>query len=571
MFDILSHLYRHPVTSMNIDNEQLLDRAYLMVVAQQYEEAMTIYNRVIEVNSNCDEAYILRGELYQKLGQTGKAFEDVRKAISIDPDYDAAYLTLALLYQSQGELEQAIMACQQAISLNEKNNEAIKTVAQLSEMLADKQLAAHLPEKAAENYKRAIKYDENNIHIQYKYAFTMSRMGNFDLAIKLSEEILEKDANNVAAKSLLVSIYEKTGEHEKGWGIISALSHEYPANPFVNITYGKYALRNKQQTIAIKKLQHVLKQSEINIDDRLSLHMLLGKLYDSVFDYKNAFSNFVEANNLKYNDYDVKDFEDQVSNIISCLSEKNYSKLASSSIDSSECIFILGMPRSGTSLIEQIVSSHSQVYGGGELQYVPQLANKLQTMTRIQYPQLMNNITADELDNHANQLLASIKTLSPESHRITDKLPHNFLLIGLIHKLLPNAKIINCVRNPIDTCLSCYFQHFGGYHPYAYNLTHLGKYYRQYMLLMRHWHDELKIPILDVQYENLVQDTKNEVKKILDYLELDWEDTCLEFYAKKRAVNTASYTQVNKKIYTDSMNRWLNYKPYIDELITSLQ
>jgi len=556
---------------MSNDIGKLLDNADLMIAMQNYEKAMAIYNQVIELNVNCDEAYLLRGELYQKLGQTGEAVDDVLKAISIDPDYGEAYLTLALLYQAQGNLEKSIGAYQRVIKLDNNSQKAIKNIIQLCVTLADKQLTSHQPEKAAENYRLAVSYDKNNLDLLYRYAFALSRIGDFELAISLSKGILEKNKNHVATQSLLISIYEKTGEHEKGWGIISSLAQEYPDNPFIGITLGKYALRNNQQATAINKLQQILKQSEIKVDDRLSIHMLLGKLYDSISDYKNAFTSFSQANNLKYNDYDIGVFEQQVTNIISCYSREKYHRMPASSNDSAECIFILGMPRSGTSLIEQIVSSHSKVYGGGELQYVPNLIHKMQmTEPDLHYPLFLDNIGSDALDDYANELLSLVKGLSPESQKISDKLPHNFLFIGLIHKLLPNARIINCVRNPIDTCLSCYFQHFGGYHPYAYNLSDLGKYYQQYIKLMHHWEEKLGIPILNVQYEELVQNTKNEVEGILNYLELDWEDSCLEFYAHKRTVNTASYTQVSKKIYDDSMNRWLNYKPYIGELMSAL-
>ena len=551
---------------MSIDIEQLLDSAYLMVVAHHYEKAMATYNQVIEANSRCDEAYLLRGELFQILGQNEKAFEDIRKAISIDPEYDASYLALASLYQAQGELKKAIEISQQAIRLNESNQEAIKYIVQLCVTLADKQLVSYQPAKAVKNYQLAVSYDKNNVNLLYKYAFSVSRMGDFDLAINLSEGVLEKDENHVATKSLLASIYEKTGEIEKGWKVINSLVMEHPNNPFINITFGKYALRNNQQTIAIPKLQHALNQSGLKIDDQLSMHMLLGKLYDSISDYRNSFIHFRDANDLIYNDYDIKTFEHQVTNIISYFSNEKYGKLPSSSINSSECVFILGMPRSGTSLIEQIVSSHSKVYGGGELQNIPYLTEAMPSA----YPMQLDNIESNELDAYANDLLLSMKKLSPKSQKITDKLPHNFLFIGVIHKLLPNAKIINCLRNPMDTCLSCYFQHFGGYHPYAYDLSHLGKYYQQYRRLMHHWEKELKIPILNVQYEELVQDTENEVKRILNYLELDWEDECLEFYNKKRTINTSSYTQVEKKIYTDSINRWINYELYITDLLDSL-
>ena len=557
---------------MSINIESLLDKADLQIATQNYDKAIKIYSQIIEVNSNCDEAYLYRGELYGKIGQIDNALTDVLMAINIDPDYYEAYLSLAALYESQDNFDNAIKTCQKAIELKKDNRTAVIKCIQLLEVSADKYLSIHQPDKAVENYKKATEYAPGNLNLLYKYAFSLMRIGNFEKAHKCIDEVLQRDSNHVPTRSLLVAVYEKTGQTDKGWQEINALFNTYPGNAYIAITYGKYGLRAEQQLITIPKLQHVLRQSGLKADDELSLHMLLGKLYDSIYDYKNAFTHFSQANNLKYNNYDVSTFETQVSNIISFYSKEKYSALPDSTNDSSDCIFILGMPRSGTSLIEQIVSSHSKVHGGGELQYVPQMMHTIQTSRPgIEFPQVLSEINKAELDSYANDLLSSLKALSPETQKITDKLPHNFLFIGLIHKLLPNAKIINCVRDPIDNCLSCYFQHFGGYHPYAYNLSNLGKYYLQYQRLMSHWETTLEIPILNMRYEDVVNDTGTQVKNILSYLDLDWEDGCLEYYKNKRTVNTASYTQVERKIYKGAINRWKNYEPFISELIRALE
>jgi len=554
---------------MTIDTEKLLDTADLMVASQNYDKAISIYNQIIEVNSQCDEAYLMRGALFAELGQTDKALQDVLKSISIDAEYDGAYLTLAILYKSQGNLQQAIEACRQAVFLNKNNKEAVQNIVQLHEALADQQLASHQAEKAAENYLSAIEYAPANIQLLYKYAFTISKMGDFNRACELTNEILKKNNQHVPTLCLLTAIYEKTGEIEKGMQLSEQLVKQFPSNPSINITYAKYALRGNNQNVAISSLIKALEIADIKLDDRLSMHMLLGKLYDSIADYNKAFLHFEQANNLKYNDYNINDFEKNISTTINYFTKEKYKAITSSTNDSTDIIFILGMPRSGTSLVEQIVSSHSKVYGGGELQY---LINMVQTIDKPggEYPYKLENLTNADLNNYAEEFINTMHGLSPQHQKITDKLPHNFEYIGLIHKLLPNAKIINCLRNPVDTCLSCYFQHFGGYHPYAYNLSHLAQYYQQYSRLMYHWQNELEIPILDVHYENIVQDTEAEVRALLNYLKLDWEDACLEFYKQNRAINTASYTQVNRKIYTGSVNRWTNYRLHINELLDVL-
>jgi len=549
-----------------INLAQLLDKADLMAATQQYDNALATCNQIISEKNNCDEAYLLRGELYGKLGQYEKAFEDIEKAISIDPDYDESYMILAQLYLKKNEPEKAIELYQKAAALNNKT--AKNQIIQLAEKLADQQLANHQADKAVSNYKLALQYRKDDINLMYKHAFAVSRTGDFETAFILIDEILSLNANHLPTKSLLISTYEKTGQQKKGWQLIKTLAEAYPDNAYINITFGKYALQNNKQTEAIERLKRIDKQYGLKVDDKLSINMLLGKLYDSIRDYKNAFLYFQTANNLKYNEYDINDFEREVSNIINFYSINKYNRLPASNNNSTDCIFILGMPRSGTSLIEQIISSHSEVYGGGELNTVPRIIHTISnTGSGNSFPNVLDGIDKDKIEHYASELLNSLKSVSPGVQKITDKLPHNFLFIGFIHKLLPNAKIINCVRNPVDNCLSCYFQHFGGYHPYAYNLSHLGKYYQQYQRLMYHWETTLNIPVLNVSYEDVVNDTKSQIERILNYIGLPWEDQCLDFYKQKRMINTASYTQVTKKIYSHSINRWVNYKPYIKELL----
>ena len=548
---------------MNIEKQ--LDAADLAVANQQYDKAMLIYQQILAENDQCDEAYLMRGALYGELGQIDKAFNDIQTAINIDPQYDGAYLTLALLHKSQGNTQQAIESFHQAIKLNSNSKEAKQHMVQLCEAQADHQLASQQVEQAIENYRLASECAPQNIYLAYKYAFSVSRAGEFKRAEELAEIILQKENNHVPTLSLLTSIYEKTGAIEKGWRIAETLLQQFPENPSINIIYGKYALRNKQQQLAIPSLLKAVKHRDIKTDDLLSLHMLLGKLYDSLAEYKAAFVHFQQANNLKYNDYNIQTYKNYISNTIDFFSKEKYKSLASSENDSSEIIFILGMPRSGTSLIEQIVSSHSSVHGGGELQHLVNVA-RLIDQPGGQYPQKLESLSNVDMEEYADNFLEVMRGLSSGKQKITDKLPHNFEYIGLIHKLLPNAKIINCLRNPLDTCLSCYFQHFGGHHPYAYNLSHLAQYYQQYSRLMDHWQNELEIPVLNVQYEKLVQNTQDEVQTLLGFLELEWEDSCLEFYKQKRAINTASYTQVKQKIYTGSLERWKNYESDIGEL-----
>jgi hypothetical protein len=182
----------------------------------------------------------------------------------------------------------------------------------------------------------------------------------------------------------------------------------------------------------------------------------------------------------------------------------------------------------------------------------------------------MGNVGAGILKTLATEYLDGLRTHSTDASLITDKMPDNFWHLGLIDRMLPGARIIHCTRNPVDTCLSCYFIYFSGAHPYAYNLTSLGLYYRQYHTLMEHWRKVIQVPMLEVSYEDLVTDQEQETRRLLDFCGLPWNDDCLRFYSKPRTVATASSGQVRQPIYTRSLQRWKNYECHMEPLISAL-
>ncbi|SDF92927.1 Tetratricopeptide repeat-containing protein [Limimonas halophila] len=241
-------------------------------------------------------------------------------------------------------------------------------------------------------------------------------------------------------------------------------------------------------------------------------------------------------------------------------------------------VFILGMPRSGTTLVEQILSSHPDVCGAGELAKMTQLvsaATQRHTPRGAQeqrnYPLWVPEAKADEFAAMARQYLEYLDEFDAEKPRVTDKMPHNFTLVGLIAILFPNARIIHCMRDPVDVCLSCFRQNFAAPHPYSLELSDLGHHYRQYRAYMAHWRQVVPSEQLyEVQYEELVQDQERVSRELVDHIGLDWDDNCLQFHQKERAVKTASLAQVRQPIYTKSMKKWKPYAPYLGELFRAL-
>ncbi|MGB1548696.1 MAG: sulfotransferase family protein, partial [Alphaproteobacteria bacterium] len=283
----------------------------------------------------------------------------------------------------------------------------------------------------------------------------------------------------------------------------------------------------------------------------------LGKAYEDCEDYDRAFNYYTRGNKLKR--------AELAFDIVETFSKPFLKKEADRGFDSEVPIFILGMPRSGTSLVEQILASHSEVHGGGERAEWMRLVRGIDS-----FPDGVRDFGPEDFARLGENYVEALRKLAPEAARITDKLPHNFLHVGLIHLALPKAKILHCVRNPVDTCLSCYKHLFDSELSFAYDLDELGRYYRLYERLMHHWRAVLPGRMLDVPYEELVADQETLSRRILDFCELPWEPACLDFHKTDRRVQTASVAQVRQPIYTTAVRRWRKYEHRIAPLLAAL-
>jgi hypothetical protein len=237
-------------------------------------------------------------------------------------------------------------------------------------------------------------------------------------------------------------------------------------------------------------------------------------------------------------------------------------------------VFIVGMPRSGTSLVEQILASHPNVHGAGELSDIIKLAYEYIPFTlglKEPYPHCVGSLTQNQIDQCAQKYLARIEQFSSDAVRITDKMPQNFLYLGLIGQLFPRARIIHCSRHPLDTALSIYFQQFIEAHTYSFDLENIGHYYNEYRRLMQHWKNILDIPILDISYQNLVEDFEGTCRRMVGFLDLEWDERCLQFHRSERKIATASFDQVRSPIYSSSLGRWKHYERHLGPLIRVLK
>jgi hypothetical protein len=308
------------------------------------------------------------------------------------------------------------------------------------------------------------------------------------------------------------------------------------------------------------------------------LHLGLANLRQRAGAYDEAFGHFRQGNALRRGlfqqqgtAFDPAAHRACVDAIIRTFDAAYFQRVAGFGLDSEVPVFIVGMPRSGTSLLEQILASHPQVAGGGELRHVPRLVDALPAQLRAPegYPGCMARVDGPAIRSLAERHLERLTRLGGAALRVTDKLPVNFLHLGLIATLFPRARIIHCRRDPLDVCVSCYTSYFRGLH-FTWDLNDLGQYYRQYERLMAHWRTVLPLPILDVVYEELVADPEAVSRELVAFCGLDWDARCLAFHENPRAVHTVSALQVRRPMYTNSVGRWRRYAAHLQPLLEAL-
>ncbi|MCE9507863.1 MAG: sulfotransferase, partial [Alphaproteobacteria bacterium] len=353
----------------------------------------------------------------------------------------------------------------------------------------------------------------------------------------------------------------------------SCLKDEHDTSPVLYSLIQVSKMKAGDPEIAVMEGEAEKLKGNVAASKAIPLNFALGKMHDDLGDYDRAFPYYLAGCSLKRKklDYSKEEKAKSYQRIKDTFTADFIAKNAGKGDSSDLPVFVLGMPRSGTTLTEQIIASHPSVYGAGELRDMLNLAETFPPGVKTPYPAKLMNLNAAGIAAMGREYVAGLKKRSPESLKITDKMPGNFHYIGLIKMILPNAKIVHVQRHPLDTCLSCFTRLFAHGQANTYDLTELGHYYKCYKDLMDHWREVLPAgSFYDLRYEKLVDDTENESRKLIEYCGLDWNDSCLEFYKNTRSIRTASVTQVRQPIYKTSKARWKNYEKFIGPLVAAL-
>jgi len=566
----------------------------------KFDAAIVSFRRALAIKPDFAEAHYNLGIALQNIGQLDAAAESYRRTLKVKPNLFQAHINLGNACMTLGKLDEAVASFRSVLKIK-------PDFAEIHNNLGIALQALEQPDNAMAHFRRALEINPGYAEAYVNLGVVLQDLGQFDGAVACFREAIKSNPDYALAHNnlgALLHYVEHPDEAEASLRRAITLKPDY-AEAHANLCNVLVVLGNtgeaenllgkaielnpcnanllatalshfsyRQDDPRFQQLDAVYTQREsLPSDERIKLNFAMGKAMEGVGEYDKSFAAYEEGNHLSYRkrpfDEAKEDrFLEKICGYFSPDIFKKFSGIAGtlpSMQDQRTPIFIVGIPRSGTTLIEQILSSHPAVFGAGELSALNDISKKAEPLL---YDSTGWDATASAMRKLGEEYLDQVWKLAPDATRITDKLPGNYRNLGLIHLMLPNAKIIHAMRNPMDVSFSCYTTQFWSGHEYSFDLEAMGRQYLRYMQLMRHWHGVLPAGrVLDVRYEDIVAEPEREVKRMLNYLELPWNPACLSFHENKRAVHTASVAQVRKPLYSSSVARWERFEKHLHPLL----
>ncbi len=533
-----------------------------------------------------------------ELGHIDEAVAHCRRAVALNPGHPFPHLRLGLVLRAKGEPAAAQRSIVRAIELADAHYQRAITASGLQRPQGDampapceqtftpeppvvetlKQVGGLLYDleqfdDAIGCYERGLALAPGNPALHHAIGRTRHLQGQFEEARAAFARALELQPDNAANYTKIGRTYEAEGRFEEAIAWQEKALARQPDNAEAHYSLAMMRSAGTREA-RVEQLAQILARGGLDTDRRASANFALAKLCDEGGDYDLAFRYVKEANDLRKagHRYLADERSAFVDRLITSFGKQLFEPKENIGSRSERPVFIVGMPRSGTTLVEQILASHPQAHGHGELEQMNELARGLGERLghRQAYPECVAGLDEVTAERVAEEHLDQLDRDGGRAARSIDKMPHNFNHLGLIALLFPRARLIHCLRDPRDTCLSCYFQDFGPRQPFTCDFDHLARYYRDYQRLMAHWHAVLPIPILDVPYEALVGDQEGWSRKLIDFVGLDWDDRCLVFHQTERPVFTSSAWQVRQPLYNSSIGRWRHYEKHLEPLFQAL-
>lgn len=566
---------------------------------KDYDAALLALRRAIEITPNFATAYNNIATALRKKGDLLGAEQQYRTALKHNPDEMNAGNNLISLFLETDQSTAALQLAQSRLKKYPKDAESHRSIGRAFLQLenldaverAFRNALALKPDHAEamlglsevfgkkKHYALAFEYAQKAVHIDPTSAFAHQQMGhcladlgNISQAFEYLQKSLSLDSDFVPALLSRGSLHMENGDMDLArldFARVAELKPESVEYLFSSVRMDKIEPNDPR----IAQLENLSVQArELRPAKAIAVHYALAKCYEDIAAYDKAFTEYELGAKTKRATitYDAAAYDEKIDAIIDLFDAELLSKLRLAANPSAQPIFVLGMPRSGTTLTESIIASHPQVFGAGELNHLRRLFRS-ETPDHVTQLRAFLNGPSSDIAQQIAKYITELDAHAPGFAHITDKVPSNFLLTGLISVLLPNAKMIHVSRDAMDTCLSCFTRLFerGQYH--SYDLQELGRYYNGYAKLMRHWQSVLpKKSFYTISYEALVNDPEPQARALIDYCGLPWDDACLSFHTAKRRVRTASVTQVRQPMYSTSVAKWKHYEKQLAPLLQIL-
>ena len=532
------------------------NRGGFLLAVGRVDEAEQFITRALTLMPAYADALCNLGNVYRVRGNLERARAAYLRALEVNPASATAHNNLGVTLLDSGNAADAVPAFEKALELNPNYQDACNN---LGNAFAD----LNRDEEAIESYHRALKINPNYAEAHNNLAHVLLRKeGASDARFHVFKALETKPDYAEAYHNLGIS-YEAEGQFDEAYGCYRkaiALDPDHTQS-YAGLATTRKITREDQPLL--DQLEAALaRMKQVKTRDKAHVHFALGKAYDDLGDYARAFLHYRQGNDLVRDNLPIRFDPDEYAHFIGSIMERYTPEFFAQRRDEGDWselpLLVIGMMRSGTTLTEQILSSHPSIHGAGEQIFWANSDRPFRTGAPI---------GREDVVDIRKRYLELLRGFSADALRVTDKMPHNFLHLGLVHLCFPNARIIHCRRNPVDTCLSIYFQNFPALHPYAYDLADLAPFYQQYLRLMDHWRTVLPPDrLFEVQYEDMVADQENVSRRMIDFVGVPWDDRCLQFQDNKRAVRTASVWQVRQPMYRTSVARWKRYEAFIGPL-----
>ena len=489
-------------------------------------------------------------QLYQKFVK-GNFLEVIRECNKIlkKRKHQLFFNLLSVAYQKNGEIEKSIDVMREALALNPNHPNFLNNIGTCFYKL-------HKYSVAKKYYEKGLEIDNSHLHILNNMGNLKRETNKIEESIEYYKKVLSIQKDAVPALFNLVGIYRITNQKEESKKYCKKILE---LNKKLTDADRQYSLVHKyvENDPHLNEMLKKINDDDLNNLEKIHLYYGIHKAYEDIQDYKNAFKFLKIGNELikKETKYNFSKDEKKINNYINLYKKIRHLK---SSAAHRDLIFIVGMPRSGSSLIEQVLSSHKSVFGGGEIPYIQEIANKIISEKKID---------ASLMDNYRNDYLSLISELNDSSSFFTDKELLNFYNIGLILSLFPKARIINCTRDPLDNCWSIYKNYFPIKTQFVNDFKDIAKFYKLYLNTMSFWQKEFPKNIFNLSYETLVENPKDQIEKILYFCDLEWDENVMSHHKSSRIIRTLSFDQANKPISKKVSNTIKNYKSMIGDLI----